>query len=179
MGEAHVFIACSLLPSSNRGFLSHFSVPRDMSFKVDPTIFESEDLGEKSATLNMDHEEAVEYVREVCEKHGFGIPVEFSPSELLNKKVGADRDPYYVLGACNPDVANQALDQTMRLGGLFPCNMVIWEEEPGVQKVYHISIMKVARLIGIAPDNKGWQDIVHKTGDLVEAVFEDLRSQKS
>lgn len=168
-----------MLKSLDRGFLSDFSVLRYMSLKVDPTIFKSEDLGEKDVTLNMDHEDAVEYVREVCEKHGFGIPLEFSPSDLLNRKVEADRDPYYVLGACNPDVANQALDQTMRLGGLFPCNMVIWEEEPGVQKVYHISIMKVARLIGIAPDNKKWQEIVDKTGDLVEAVFEELQSRDS
>jgi len=146
-----------------------------MSLKIDPSILESKDLGEKTATLKMEHTEAVEYVRKVCEKHGFGIPIEFSPSDLLNKKVEANRDPYYVLGACNPEVANQALDQTMKLGGLFPCNMVIWEEEPGVQKVYHLSIMKVARLIGIAPDNEEWQEIIKKTGDIVETVFKELR----
>ncbi len=147
-----------------------------MDLKINPTIFEADDLGEKSATLKMEHEEAVEFVREVCERNGFGIPVEFSPSELLNEKVGADRDPYYVLGACNPKIADAALDQAMKLGGLFPCNMVIWEEEPGVQKVYHVSIMKVARLIGIAPDNEDWQKIVEKTGDNVEAVFREIES---
>ena len=145
-----------------------------MGLKVDPYIFEADDLGEKEVILEMEHEEAVELVREICERHGFGIPVEFSPSDLLNKKVGADREPYYVLGACNPEVADKALDQTMKLGGLFPCNMVIWEEEPGVQKVYHISIMKLARLIGIAPDNEEWQEIVDKTGKIVGSVFEEL-----
>ena len=145
-----------------------------MNLKIDPTLFEPKDLGEKTTILNMEHEEAVEYVRSVCEKHGFGIPVEFSPSDLLNKKVEADRDPYYVLGACNPKVADEALEQTMKLGGLFPCNMVIWEEEPGRQRVYHLSIMRVARLIGIAPDNEEWGKIVEKTGDLVDSVFEEL-----
>ncbi|MEF8835325.1 MAG: DUF302 domain-containing protein [Candidatus Thermoplasmatota archaeon] len=147
-----------------------------MGLKIDPSIFESEDLGEKSITLNMEHEEAVEHVREVCKKHGFGIPVEFSPSKLLNKKVDADRDPYYVLGACNPEVADRALEESMKLGGLFPCNMVIWEEEPGVQRVYHLSIMRAARLIGIAPDNEEWESIVDKTGEIVEGVFEELES---
>lgn len=146
--------------------------------KVDPTIFESEDLGEKTTILKMEHEEAVEYVREVCEDHGFGIPVEFSPSDLLNKKVDANRDPYYVLGACNPEVADGALKQTMKLGGLFPCNMVIWEEEPGVQKVYHLSIMRIARLIGIAPANEEWEEIIKKTGNLVDSVFEELEKTK-
>ncbi len=147
-----------------------------MDLKIDPTIINAEDLGEKSATLNMEHEEAIEFVREVCKKNGFGIAVEFSPSELLNKKVGADRDPYYVLGACNPEIADLALDQAMKLGGLFPCNIVIWEKEPGVQKVYHVSIMKIARLLGIAPDNDEWQKIVEKTGDNIESVFRELES---
>ncbi len=131
-----------------------------------------EDLGEKSVTLEMEHEEAVEYVREVCMKHGFGIAVEFSVSQILNEKVGADRSPYYVLGACNPKVADRALDLTNKIGGLFPCNMVIWEEEPGVQTVYHLSIMKIARLLGIAED--GWDEIIEETGKIVGAVFDEL-----
>ncbi|MFP4000757.1 MAG: DUF302 domain-containing protein [Thermoplasmata archaeon] len=146
-----------------------------MGLKIDPTELESEDIGEETAVLEMEHEDAVEKVREACKNNGFGIMVEFDPAELLNKKVDADRDPYYVLGACNPKVADRALDETMKMGALFPCNMVIWEEEPGVQKVYHLSIMKVARLIGIAPNNEEWQDIVDKTGENVEAVFDELK----
>ncbi len=147
-----------------------------MDLKIDPTVLDHDDIGEKTANLEMEHEEAIEHVREVCENNGFGILVEFSPSGVLNKKVNADRDPYYVLGACNAEVADRALDQTIKMGGLFPCNMVIWEEEPGVQTVYHLSIMKVARLLGIAPDNEKWEEIVEETGKNVEAVFEELES---
>ncbi len=148
-----------------------------MDLKIDPAVFDPDDIGEKTATLEMEHEEAVEYVREVCKKYGFGIIVEFSPSDVLNKKLGTDRGPYHVLGACNPEIADKALDQTMKIGGLFPCNMVVWEERPGVQKVYHLSIMKMARLIGIAPNNEKWQEIVEETGKNVKAVFEDLNSR--
>lgn len=150
-----------------------------MGSKIDPDIIDHEDIGEKSATLKMEHDEAVEYLRKVCKRNGFGIIAEFSPSEVLNKKVYADRDPYYVLGACNAEVANRALDQTLKIGGIFPCNMVIWEEEPGVQKVYHVSIMKIARLLGIAPDNEEWQEIIDETGNNVSAVFEELQSGES
>ncbi len=148
-----------------------------MELKIDPAVLDPEDIGEKTAELEMEHEDAVEYVREACEKNGLGILVEFSPSEVLNKKVDADRDPYHVLGACNPWVADKALNQTMKMGGLFPCNMVVWEEKPGVQTVYHLSIMKVARLLGIAPDNEKWDEIVEETGKNVEAVFEELKSR--
>ena len=143
-----------------------------MVLPIDPAEIDPDDYGEKQAVLEMGHEEAIEHVREVCEEVGFGIPVEFSPSELLNEKVDADRDPYYVLGACNPNIANQALDETMRIGGLFPCNMIVWEEEPGRQRVYHVSIMKIARLLGMAPDNEAWDDIIDTTGELVEETFE-------
>ena len=147
-----------------------------MSLPIDPETLDPEDFGEKQAVLEMDHEEAIEHVREVCEDIGFGIPVEFSPSELLNEKVDADRDPYYVLGACNPNIADQALDETMKIGGLFPCNMIVWQEEPGRQRVYHLSIMKVARLLGTAPDNEAWDDIIDTTGDLTEEAFERFDS---
>ena len=145
-----------------------------MSLAFDPSELDADDIGEKQATLEMGHEAAIEHVREVAEAAGFGVPVEFSPSELLNEKVDADRDPYYVLGACNPNMADRALDETLQQGALFPCNFVIWEEEPGVQRVYHISIMKLGRLVGIAPDTDEWASIVEDTGELVEEFFEQV-----
>ena len=146
-----------------------------MALPIDPAALESSDIGEKRATLEMDHEAAVEHVRDVFTEAGFGVPVEFSPSEMLNEKVDAERDPYYVLGACNPAMADRALDATDgRMGALFPCNVVVWEAEPGVQTVYHVSIMKAARLLGIAPDDDVMADIVADTGELVDEAFSKL-----
>jgi len=143
-----------------------------MTLAFDPAELDPDDIGEKQTTLEMAHDEAIEHVREVAEATGFGVPVEFSPSELLNEKVEADRDPYYVLGACNPTMADRALDQSLKQGALFPCNFVIWQAEPGVQRVYHVSIMKIGRLLGISPDNDAWASIVEDTGELVEEFFE-------
>jgi uncharacterized protein (DUF302 family) len=146
-----------------------------MSLPIDPAAIDPAEYGEQQATLQMEHEAAIEYVREVCADNGFGVPVEFSPSEMLNEKVDADRDPYYVLGACNPEMADRALDATdKRIGALFPCNMIIWEEEPGVQRVYHLSIMKIARLLGLPTDDEAMDDIIDDTGEMVEAVFTEL-----
>jgi uncharacterized protein (DUF302 family) len=123
----------------------------------------------------MSHEDAIEHVRDVFTEAGFGVPVEFSPSEMLNEKVDAGRNPYYVLGACNPEVADRALDATdNKLGALMACNVVIWEEEPGKQVVYHVSIMRIARLVGMAPDNEEMADIVADTGELVDEAFTNL-----
>jgi len=146
-----------------------------MSIPFDPSQLDPEDVGEKRTTLEMDHEAAIEHVREAFTDAGFGVPVEFSPSELLDETVDADRDPYYVLGACNPTMADEALDASdRRIGGLFPCNVIVWEKNPGVQTVYHVSIMRVARLVGLAPDDEAWQSIVDRTGDLVDEAWANL-----
>jgi uncharacterized protein (DUF302 family) len=146
-----------------------------MALPIDPSAVDPTDVGEKRARLEMDHEEAVEHVRETFTDAGFGIPVEFSPSDLLNEKVDADRDPYYVLGACNPAIADRALDATDgRMGGLFPCNVVVWQEEPGVQTVYHVSIMRIARLAGLAPDDDEMAEIIADTGELADEAYGNL-----
>jgi len=149
-----------------------------MSLPFDPATVDPEDFGEQQATLEMDHEEAIQYVRAVCEEAGFGFPAEFLPSKMLNEKVDADREPYYVLGACNPKMADRALDATGgKIGALFPCNMVIWQAEPGVQRVYHVSIMKIARLLGMSTDDEELDDIIDETGKMVETVFEQLENK--
>ena len=146
-----------------------------MALPIDPAAIDPDEYGEQQTTLAMDHDEAIERVREVCLDNGFGIAVEFSPSELLNAKVDADRDPYYVLGACNPAMADRALDATDgRIGALFPCNVIIWEEAPGQQRVYHLSIMKIARLLGLPTAADEMDDIIADTGEMVEAVFAEL-----
>jgi uncharacterized protein (DUF302 family) len=146
-----------------------------MTLPIDPTAVDPDDVGEERATLEMDHEAAIEHVRETFAEAGFGFPAEFSPSELLNEKVDADRDPYYVLGACNPAIADEVLDHSEnKIGALFPCNVVVWEEEPGVQTVYHVSIMRAARLLGIAPDDEAMADIIADTGELTEEAFGNL-----
>ena len=149
-----------------------------MTLPIDPADIDPAEFGEEDAVLHMEHEAAVEHVREAFTDAGFGVPVEFSPSELLNEKVNADRDPYYVLGACNPGMADRALDASDgRIGALFPCNVVVWQEEPGVQYVYHVSIMRIARLVGMAPDDEEWGAIVAETGEFVDEAFGNLDAE--
>jgi uncharacterized protein (DUF302 family) len=72
-------------------------------------------------------------------------------------------------------MADRALDASDgRIGALFPCNVVVWEEEPGRQTVYHVSIMKIARLAGMAPDDEEWEEIVAETGEFVEEAWANL-----
>jgi uncharacterized protein (DUF302 family) len=46
--------------------------------------------------------------------------------------------------------------------------------EPGRQEVYHVSIMRIARMLGLATDTEAMDDVIGDTGELVEAAFANL-----
>jgi uncharacterized protein (DUF302 family) len=149
----------------------------ETALPINPEAIDPEDVGEHHTVLEMGHEEAIEHVREAFTDAGFGVATEFSASGMLNEKIDAGRDPYHVIGACNPAMADRALDATeKRIGGLFPCNVVVWEEEPGRQHVYHVSIMRIARLVGMVSDGAAMSEVVTDTGELVEEAWSNLET---
>jgi len=54
--------------------------------------------------------------------------------------------------------------------------MVIEEISPDEQLVYHVSIMRIARLLGFAVDDEELDAIIGDTGEMVDAVFAELES---
>jgi uncharacterized protein (DUF302 family) len=86
----------------------------------------------KSVELILNFSEAVPKVKEAFAAQGFGTLTEIDVQATLRAKIGTDIEPYVILGACNPQLAHQALQVTRNIGLLLPCNVVVRQYDGGV-----------------------------------------------
>lgn len=86
---------------------------------------------ERSITVPLPYEQAVTQTRAALAEQGFGVLTEIDVQATLRDKRGIDMESYVILGACNPDLAHQALEIDRSIGVLLPCNVVISSHNDG------------------------------------------------
>jgi uncharacterized protein (DUF302 family) len=125
-----------------------------------------------STTTELDFVEAVERVRSELKDEGFGVLCEIDVQATLREKLGAEREPYVILGACNPALAHRALAAEAELGALLPCNVVVYAREGRT----HISAIDAERMLSIV-GNDELQPIAVEVRDRLAAVVERASSR--
>ena len=109
-----------------------------------------------SKTLNVPFDDAIAKATEALQAEGFGILTEIDVKATLKKKLDVDFRPYRILGACNPNLAYQALQLENKIGTMLPCNVLVQETEDGkvevsaIDPVASMQAIENAELGGIA-----------------------------
>ena len=93
-------------------------------------------------TLDLGFDEALARVPQAHSAEGFGVLTEIDVQATLKKKLDVDFRRYRILGACNPPFAHQALQQSLDVGMLLQCNVIVYETDDGKTVVSAVDPMQ-------------------------------------
>lgn len=92
-----------------------------MSYTIDRTITDA------------DFETVDARIRASLANHGFGVLTEIDVKATMKKKIDKDMAPYRILGACNPNMAWEAIGMEPRVGTMLPCNVILREVDGAIE----------------------------------------------
>ena len=128
-----------------------------------------------STKLNDEFAEASAQVEAALKQQGFGVISRIDIRETLKAKIGVDFRPYLILGACNPNLAHEALQLEDKVGTMLPCNVIVQQLSPGVIEV--AAIDPVASMQAIA--NPALQQAAQEVRRRLASVIESLAQSRA
>ncbi len=128
-----------------------------MSYTLDRTI----------AGASLD--EVDERTRKALADKGFGVLTEIDVTATMKTKLGKQMPGYRILGACNPDMAWQAIGIEPRVGAMLPCNVILRETDGGIEVS---AIDPVASMQAI--ENPDLTRVAGKVRDMLREVVREI-----
>ncbi len=107
--------------------------------------------------------------RAALSNHGFGVLTEIDVQATMKKKIDVDMDAYKILGACNPNMAHQAIGIEPRVGAMLPCNVILRAVEGGIEVS---AIDPLASMEAI--DNAELKSVAGQVREMMQAVVAEI-----
>jgi uncharacterized protein (DUF302 family) len=98
--------------------------------------------------MPVSYEEAIERATAALKTEGFGVLTTIDVKQTIKQKLDKDFRKYSILGACNPPIAFQALSAETEIGLLLPCNVIVYEAEPGRSVVSAVAPLVTMSRVG-------------------------------
>jgi len=109
-------------------------------------------------------------VKESLQNVGFGVLTEINMKEAFKSKLDLDYKNYKILGACNPQLAHEALDSESLIGILMPCNILVIDNEDQSTKI----VFPIAENLLEITNNKDILNLSIKVDDLLKQAFDTI-----
>lgn len=122
-------------------------------------------------SVNVPYDTAVARATEALKKQGFGVLTTIDVQQTLKTKLDRDFRKYVILGACNPPLADRALHAELEVGLLLPCNVIVYESEPGKSVV---AAMAPLAALGIVGDNMELAKVAKEADQRLRAALAEL-----
>jgi len=106
-------------------------------------------------------------VRHALSEKGFGVLTEIDVKATMKKKIDIDMDAYRILGACNPNMAHQAIGLEPRIGAMLPCNVILRQVEGGTEVS---AIDPVASMAAV--DNDALHDVAGQVREMLRTAID-------
>jgi uncharacterized protein (DUF302 family) len=120
-------------------------------------------------TVDLSFDDTLVRARAALAEEGFGILCEIDVQATMSAKLGISRDPYTILGACNPTLAHRALTAEPQLGVLLPCNVAVFVDD-GTTVVSTVAAKEMLGLVG----NPSLEAIADEVAERLERVLEHV-----
>lgn len=114
-----------------------------------------------------DFDEVLARTRVALAAEGFGVLTEIDVQATMREKLGVEREPYMILGACNPPLAHRALEAELQLGALLPCNVVVFTDGG----LTHVSAVSAEQMLGMV-GNPRLEPVAREAGERLGRVLE-------
>ena len=120
-------------------------------------------------------EESKQRTVEALKEEGFGVLTEIDVKKILKEKLNVEFYHYQILGACNPQMAYEALQVEDKIGILLPCNVILQQKDPdGLVEVSIIDPIKTMDVVG----NESLMEIAKLAEKKLKNVSESLQPQR-
>ena len=109
-------------------------------------------------------------VKEALTDVGFGVLTEINMKDAFKSKLGLEYKNYKILGACNPNLAHDALQSESLIGILMPCNILVIDNEDNTTKI----VFPIAKNLLEITNNSDILQLSDEVDDLLRKAFNEV-----
>jgi len=123
-----------------------------------------------SKTLEVSFQEAENKVSNALLDVGFGILTEINIKDAFSEKLGIEHKNYKILGACNPNLAHEAINHEINIGILMPCNIVLIDNEDGTTEI----VFPKAQVLLDVTNNNHVMNLSKEVDSILKEAFNNI-----